>query len=519
MSMTASSKPSLRSSSRRNSALSHSPATVVHHHNTSTPATHLRKRAHGFLSSNNCHQVQVVKRQKLTSKALSPPKSFPGNHVAKTLVAASPNPSTVTHPTVNSHPNSRITSAVQPQTNGTLVTNGEAHPHLVSNSTQTSKEKAPLKETDKRTLRSQDGGSRSKSELSLYFPNYEELIGNEPKETGMSATLIPSCYLLNILLEFLTPETKILITDDYPKLTPSHPLHSPPILHTATSSLSQTLHATTPSSPTTFQILDFTHLISAPLLHVIDSLVDPLPSTLYFKAHRRAERQEKQLRNIEKERAQHEKVQLERLLDGLNSHDWLRVMGISGITDGEKRAFEPKREYFIREVGGLIAKFRRWKEEEKRRKVERDAEAIAEDDEERDEEGDEDIDGASSTASTNPAAASNTDLLAARQLHREALLSSSSVHSQPLHPRSRHELRVPVSPTLLPFTSFYTKPYLRAAAINKHRRGRTRFAFGQAVPEMSEKDFELPGTLLTEEMIEKSRRRGRRMRRGRGEDG
>ena len=39
-------------------------------------------------------------------------------------------------------------------------------------------------DSDKRTLRSQDGGSRSKSELALYFPNYEELISTEPKEAG-----------------------------------------------------------------------------------------------------------------------------------------------------------------------------------------------------------------------------------------------------------------------------------------------------------------------------------------------
>src|SRR5579862_3879535 len=37
---------------------------------------------------------------------------------------------------------------------------------------------------DKRKLRSQDGGARFKSDLSLYFPGYEEIIGNEPKEPG-----------------------------------------------------------------------------------------------------------------------------------------------------------------------------------------------------------------------------------------------------------------------------------------------------------------------------------------------
>ena len=37
---------------------------------------------------------------------------------------------------------------------------------------------------EKRTLRSQDGGSRSKSELSLYFTNYEQMLSLEHAEPG-----------------------------------------------------------------------------------------------------------------------------------------------------------------------------------------------------------------------------------------------------------------------------------------------------------------------------------------------
>ena len=40
------------------------------------------------------------------------------------------------------------------------------------------------RQNDKRSLRSHDGGSRSKSELALYFPNYDELVSIEPKEPG-----------------------------------------------------------------------------------------------------------------------------------------------------------------------------------------------------------------------------------------------------------------------------------------------------------------------------------------------
>jgi hypothetical protein len=41
--------------------------------------------------------------------------------------------------------------------------------------------KVPDPKDDKRKLRSQEG-TRFKSELSLYFPEYDEIIGNEPKE-------------------------------------------------------------------------------------------------------------------------------------------------------------------------------------------------------------------------------------------------------------------------------------------------------------------------------------------------
>ena len=238
------------------------------------------------------------------------------------------------------------------------------------------------------------------------------------------------------------------------------------------------------------------------------TLKDPLTPSFYFKAHRRAERQEKQLRNIEKERAQHEKVQLERLLDGLKGHDWLRVMGISGITDGEKKAFESKRDFFIREVRALITKFKRWKEEEKRRKVEKDMSAGGDDDDEEEEELEEEEEGINESSPGN-----DIDLLAARQLHQEA-------SSYPPKPRAARKEYSHVPPSLdeTPFTSFYAKPYLREAAIGKHRRGRTRFAFGFQLPEVEEQEFELPEEMLTEDMIRKSRRRRRVMRRGRSEN-
>lgn len=235
--------------------------------------------------------------------------------------------------------------------------------------------------------------------------------------------------------------------------------------------------------------------------HTRHNAVDSLTDAVYFKAHRRAERQEKQLRNIEKERAQHEKVQLERLLDRLKGHDWLRVMGINGITDSEKKAFEPKRDYFIQEVTLLIEKFRMWKEEEKRRKAAKEQNL-------RDEESECETD---STSDDDDSAHSAVDASAARQLHAEANSASG--------PRSGRRKKSPAPslaeplPPEKPFTSFFRKPYLRDAAIGKHRRGRTKIAFGHSIPDLPEKDFSLPADMLSQEAIAASARSRRRARR------
>lgn len=51
-----------------------------------------------------------------------------------------------------------------------------------------------LSQAEKRSLRSHDGGSRSKSELALYFPNYDELVSIEPKEPGRLSSLTAYKY-------------------------------------------------------------------------------------------------------------------------------------------------------------------------------------------------------------------------------------------------------------------------------------------------------------------------------------
>jgi hypothetical protein len=236
--------------------------------------------------------------------------------------------------------------------------------------------------------------------------------------------------------------------------------------------------------------------------HTRHNAVDFLTDEVYFRAHRRAERQEKQLRNIERERAQHEKVQLERLLDRLKGHDWLRVMGINGITDSEKKVFEPKRDYFIKEVTVLIEKFRLWKEEEKRRKAAKEQNLLSEESECE----------TSSVSDGDPPAGSEADGGGtARKSHEEVHPAAG--------PRSGRRKKQPTPsvaeplPAEKPFTSFFSKPYLRDAAIGKHRRGRTKIAFGHPIPDFAEEDFSLPADMLSQEAIAASARSRRRARR------
>jgi len=224
-----------------------------------------------------------------------------------------------------------------------------------------------------------------------------------------------------------------------------------------------------------------------------DAASDPLADTFYFPHHRRAERKEKQLRNIEKERAMHEKLQLERLLDGLQGPDWLKVMGITGVTDGERKDWEPKRDFFIKEVEALVDKFRIWKDEEKRLRAEKEAAAAAAEESSEEEESEED----------------EKDLLTR---------TKTPVPRRPPRPHGFLLPFIPPEPTT-PFLGFYAKaPHLRAAALGKNRHGRNLTAFGLPVPEPEEREFEVPDDFKDPNVMrDNARQRRRRMRENRGE--
>lgn len=245
-----------------------------------------------------------------------------------------------------------------------------------------------------------------------------------------------------------------------------------------------------------------------------DGGTDPLSDEYFESIHRKPERQEKAIRNSDKGRAQHEKDQVIRLLEGLQGHDWLKLMGVSGVTDGRRKEFEPARDHFIRGCQAILEKFRTWREEEKRRKQEKEA-ALAEEEEEDDDEVNEEVveevdEGNESDG--DPPDYSDVDASAARQLHEEIARAAALAK----HPGRKP--KVESLPTLYEtpkeFKSFFSKPHIREAAMGKTRRsGRGRAAWGHPVPEVPESDFNLPEEYRDEETLKAHARRKRRDKR------
>lgn len=274
------------------------------------------------------------------------------------------------------------------------------------------------------------------------------------------------------------------------------------------------------------------------------ALSDPLPDSYYEPIHRKESRNEKITRNAEKGRSQHEKAQVIRLLDGLRGPDWLKTMGVSGITEGKKKQFEPARMHFVQKCELVLEKFAKWAAEEKRLKLEKDRAAKesrasqetsfsrADEDEKDEEEGAEDEDEDEdevAQASVDEEEAGEDDEEAeesdgdppdmsdvdasAKQLHEEAMMARSRMAAKSAR---RHPTAVLLPPPpQSEFTSFFKKSWQRDAALNKsRRRGRTVLAWGQPIPEPEEHEFDLPDEYRDEDMLKARARRMRSLRRG-----
>ncbi|KAF9875727.1 hypothetical protein CkaCkLH20_06659 [Colletotrichum karsti] len=366
-----------------------------------------------------------------------------------------------------------------------------------------------------RKLRSQEA-TRFKSDLSAYFPEYDEVIGNDPKEQ----------HLLNV-------DTPIVIFDSNPtRLQPAPWLPFTSAEPSAPNDSSTTSHKVPIRG---YGDALFTDLVDAQRIdfdflgisHKREPVEDPLPDASFVPSHKRAERTERSIRNTERGRAQHEKDQIARLLGGLQGHDWLRVMGVSGITESRKKQYEPARQHFIKGCQAILERFRQWSLEEKRRKAEKDralaekaeAEETSEDDSSAaasDEDVDDDDDEAGDISDGDPPGHSD-DESATNQLHDEASARSKGAKNSKKRPRAAAQPRPPPKPEPpREFKSFFKKRYERDAALHRHRRaGRKVVAWGLPIPEIPEIDFDLPEEFRDEETLKMQARKRRRDRRGR----
>ncbi|KAB8621908.1 hypothetical protein FH972_026017 [Carpinus fangiana] len=369
---------------------------------------------------------------------------------------------------------------------------------------------------DKRVLRSQDvGASRVKSDLCQFFPDYEEVLFGPPRED-----------------EILNAKSTLFITDKPSKTQdlPIRPSSSPQKAHHSTTP--RKLHTTgvngtslgSPSSP----LKPSRDLINDPAdVSRVDlsrfrsdaSKIqkDPLPDAAFIQTHKRAERKEKNLRNIEKEHAMFEKGQLERLLEGLRGPDWLKVMGLTGITDGDKRSFEVKRDHFLYGVKSLLHKFESWREQERELKLGKD-QTMADD------EVVERYDLNSSELLSDQADHSDGSSLNAGADTSDPQLLQRAKAVLKLHPNSAviqttmdrylsYSKLADETEDMRPLTSFYGKKYMRDASLSGRRRGRTVLAFGQPLPEPTRRDFSLPQEVLSEHVLASNARRRRVLKR------
>ena len=175
--MVAPSRPSLRSSTRRSAGLGESPPTAILQNTPITPPITRAKRTIRSSSFNDA--PHTLKKQRIQLDITTRPKVPARSRNAKERVppANKRSEGVVTPPVINGfsqHTTDYIlttpTEHVTVESNGAPAANGGLS--------------IRIQQEDKRTLRSQGGGSRLRSELSLYFPNYDDIINDEPKEPG-----------------------------------------------------------------------------------------------------------------------------------------------------------------------------------------------------------------------------------------------------------------------------------------------------------------------------------------------
>lgn len=227
-------------------------------------------------------------------------------------------------------------------------------------------------------------------------------------------------------------------------------------------------------------------------------------------------------------------------------------MGVSGVTETKKKKFEPARMHFIKGCQVILAKFRNWNLEEKRRKLEKEK-ALAEkaeqegdtdesedesqesreghskqsEDEDEDEgegegedeneDDEDDVEEEGEEEEDEPSQDDTSETSSpAKQLRREARARSKLAAANSTKPRIPYRPMLPMKSPEPPkeFKSFFSKMYERDSALNRQRRaGRKVLAWGLPLPEIAEADFILPEEYRDEETLKARERKKRRDRR------
>lgn len=168
-------------------------------------------------------------------------------------------------------------------------------------------------------------------------------------------------------------------------------------------------------------------------------------------------------------------------------------MGITGASETDKKRYLVHRDHFIARVKALLSKFTAWKEQEKALRIRKEEAQAAQDDD--DEDG---VNSGSEESSVNEVDNSKTRVTAPL-IKKITLRLTPKVTPAPEPPK--------------PFTSFYSKPHLREAALAGHRRGRSITAFGLPLPDILDQEFTLPDGFVSQEVIIANARKRRRLKR------
>ncbi|PHH55358.1 hypothetical protein CFIMG_001105RA [Ceratocystis fimbriata CBS 114723] len=386
----------------------------------------------------------------------------------------------------------RLNTAVSAKTAGKSLS-ANKNPRKDTSPTESASVSSESQETGGRKLRSQEV-TGFKSELALYFPEYDVVIGNVQKEENA-----------------LDVSTPILISGRVQNTVPAVKMF-------------------TDAAFTNVYDVQRLDLSSLNLGEVEE---DSLPDIIYEPCHRKAERQEKSVRNTERCRAQHERDQVVRILDSLQGPDWLKMLGVTSASDSRRKSFEPARHHFIKACEAVLEKFRQWSAEEKRRKAEKERApshhavefpALMRDRSSGHSSGESSAppfvmsshedDGDGKSIAAVSVTSSNQDVVIEKQLYEETIAAeksrrlrkrrgpgNASTHDETSLRKRQTSPFLPTPPPVpaKEMTSFFAKRHERDAAVHRHRRGgRNILAFGQPLPDMVVQEFELPQALIDE---------------------